>query len=166
MEHFDTLEDYQTQSELIRYDQRMGEYNSQLPQKTSHLRMKQDTEFILPEVMTTYAEEPTGSAFNGHFSQATAGSIIPGIPDPNLVSVGIVAASDLRKDYLSRFHQETEMPAPHNAMLGDKGQDPQIIEAMRSLLGTGQQTQQMIDARELDAFRRGWRGVGQISAAF
>ena len=166
MEHFDTLEDYRTQTELIRHDQRMGEYNPTLPQKTSHLRMKQDTEFLLPEVLTTYAEEPSGSYFNGHFSQATPGSIVPGIPDPDLVSAGIVAASDLRRDNLSRHHEETAMPAPHNAMLGDKNQDPKILEAMRSLLGTGMQTNQMVDARELDAFRRGWRGVGQISAAF
>ena len=82
------------------------------------------------------------------------------------MSVGISAASDLKGDNLNRAVKETQLPQPHNQMLGDKGQDPNIMKAMQALLTTGQQTPQMVDARELDAFRRGWRGVGQISKNF
>ena len=165
-ENLEALDDYREQTEMIAEDSRLAIFNRSLPQASAHLRMSHDTEFILPEVLTTYAPPPLSQEFHGHYSQATVGSTVPGFPDPKKVSVGISAASDLRGDNLNRTVQETEMPAPHNAMLGDKGQDPNILKAMQSLLTTGEQTPQMIDARELDAYRRGWRGVGQISQKF
>ena len=162
----EALDDYRERTDMIAEDSRLGIFNRSLPQASAHLRMSHDTEFILPEVLTTYAPPPFGNEFHGHYSQATTGNTVPGFPDPKKRSVGISAASDLKGDNLNRTVQETKMPAPHNAMLGDKGQDPNIMKAMQSLLGTGQQTPQMVDARELDAYRRGWRGVGQISQNF
>ena len=165
-ENLEALDDYREHMDWVAEDSRLAIFNRSLPQASKHLRMSHDTEFILPEVLTTYAPPPFGNEFHGHYSQATVGSTVPGFPDPKKVSVGISAASDLRGDNLNRTLQETEMPAPHNAMLGDKGQDPNILQAMQSLLTTGEQTPQMIDARELDSFRRGWRGVGQMSQKF
>ena len=165
-DNIEALDDYREQAEMIAEDKRLGIFNRSLPQESKHLRMTHDTEFILPEVLTTYAPPPIGNEFHGHYSQPMAGGTVPGFPDPKKVSVGISAASDLKGDNLNRTIKETQMPAPHNPMLGDKGQDPNIMKAMQSLLTTGQQTPQMVDARELDAFRRGWRGVGQISKNF
>lgn len=162
----EALDDYREHADMIAEDNRLAIFNRSLPQASKHLRMSHDTEFILPEVLTTYAPPPFSQEFHGHYSHATVGSPVPGFPDPKKMSVGISGASDLKGDNLNRTVQETAMPAPHNAMLGDKGQDPNILKAMQALLGTGQQTPEMIDARELDSFRRGWRGVGQISQKF
>ena len=165
-ENIEALDDYREHTDWIAEDNRLAIFNRSLPQASKHLRMSHDTEFILPEVLTTYAPPPLSQEFHGHFSQPTVGSTIPGFPDPKKRSVGISAASDLKADNLNRTVTETQMPAPHNAMLGDKGQDPNILKAMQSLLNTGNQTPQMVDARELDAYRCGWRGVGQISQKF
>ena len=165
-DNIEALDDYREHIDMIAEDNRLAIFNRSLPQESKHLRMSHDTEFLLPEVLTTYAPAPVGNEFHGHYSQATVGSTVPGFPDPKKASVGISAASDLRADNLNRTVYDTKMPVPHNAMLGDKGQDPNILKAMQALLTTGQQTPQMIDARELDAYRRGWRGVGQISKNF
>ena len=165
-ENIEALDDYREQTNMMAQDSRLGIFNRSLPQESKHLRMTHDTEFILPEVLTTYAPPPMSQEFHGHYSQPMVGFTVPGYPDPKVRSVGISAASDLKGDNLNRALPETQMPAPHNAMLGDKGQDPNILKAMQALLNTGEQTPQMVDARELDAFRRGWRGVGQISQKF
>ena len=133
-ENIEALDDYREQTNMMAQDSRLGIFNRSLPQESKHLRMKHDTEFILPEVLTTYAPPPMSQEFHGHYSQPMVGFTVPGYPDPKVRSVGISAASDLKGDNLNRALPETQMPAPHNAMLGDKGQDPNILKAMQALL--------------------------------
>ena len=129
-------------------------------------RPKHNTRFILPEVFTTYGPPLSSNELHGHYSQAMVGGTVPGFPDPSLQSVGLSMASDLKPEHLKRSMGGTQLPVPQIPQLGDKSHDPKILQAMQSLLTTGQQTPQMVDARELDAFRRGWRGVGRISPNF
>ena len=46
------------------------------------------------------------------------------------------------------------------SQLGDQLTDKNLLAAFRKLLATGQQSDKDIDARELYAGQRGWRGVG------
>ena len=77
----------------------------------------------------------------------------------------LVNYSDLLPSNLKRADGSLGV-VPHRQEMGDKLNDRNILSAFRKLLKTGQQSDKDIDARELDAFRRGWRDVGQIGQKF
>ena len=54
----EALDDYREHADMIAEDNRLAIFNRSLPQASKHLRMSHDTEFILPEVLTTYAPPP------------------------------------------------------------------------------------------------------------
>ena len=163
------IPDYQSHMANVAKDDRLMDFG------TLYKKPKHDLRFILPEVLTTYGPPlQLGNELHGHYSQAMIGSTVPGVADPRLRSIGISMASDLKPDHLVRgvnlsrqkeepqtFLKGTQIP-----QLGDKSHDPKMLNAMQSLLTTGQQTPAMVDARTLDAFRRGWRGVGRMNPKF
>ena len=141
------------------------DFNKEFPAVNAPFRAKHDKDFILPDAFTQFAPAPKGPEMHGMYSQATVGSTVPGFVDPRVRSVGLVNYSDLLPSNLKRADGSLGV-VPHRQEMGDKLNDRNILSAFRKLLKTGQQSDKDIDARELDAFRRGWRDVGQIGQKF
>ena len=141
------------------------DFNKEFAPVNAPFRAKHDKDFILPDAFTQFAPAPKGPEMHGMYSQAMVGSTVPGFVDPRVRSVGLVNYSDLLPSNLKRADGSLGV-VPHRAEMGDKLNDRNILSAFRKLLKTGQQSDKDIDARELDAFRRGWRDVGQIGQTF
>ena len=158
-------EEVRERERLRRYQSRLGkqearlDFNKDFPEVNAPFAAKHDTNFILPDAYTTIGPAPKGPEFHGHYSQAMVGSTVPGFPDPRVKSVGLVNFSDLLPSNIRRA-AGSMASVPHMSQLGDKLTDKNLLAAFRKLLGTGQQSDKDIDARELDAGRRGWRGTG------
>ena len=161
-------QEYTEQQDHIRYKKYMQrlaaqearlDFNKDFPEVNAPFRAKHDTDFILPDAYTTIGPAPKGPELHGHYSQAMVGSTYPGFPDPRVRPAGLVNFSDLLPSNLRRA-AGSMASVPHMSELGDQLTDKKLLAAFRKLLGTGMQSDKDIDARELDAGRRGWRGVG------
>ena len=141
------------------------DFNKEFAAVNAPFRAKHDKDFILPDAFTQFAPAPRGPEMHGMYSHAMVGSTVPGFVDPRVRSVGLVNYSDLLPSNLKRADGSLGV-VPHRPEMGDKLNDRNILGAFRKLLKTGQQSDKDIDARELDAFRRGWRDVGQIGQKF
>ena len=153
------------ENRLRRYQSRLAaqearlDFNQDFPEVNAPFKAKHDTDFILPDAYTTIGPAPKGPELHGHYSQALVGSTYPGFPDPRVQSVGLVNFSDLLPSNIRRS-AGSMASVPHMSQLGDQLTDKNLLSAFRKLLGTGQQSDKDIDARELYAGQRGWRGVG------